>query len=160
MLARDGDGIAARELLGCLRAIRRVRFVACASLPPDWNGIGTGTVDAAVDESGDGSVVFTESGTWRPTAGSETKFGNIFAWSREADRVRLAHLRFGPKRPVHLVDLAPRADGSWACVAAHPCGADTYVAELRPTERGLALVWEIRGPAKHVRLEYAYERGA
>ncbi len=71
--------MAARELMFRLRGVRRVRFGAVALRPGDWNGIGTGTV--VVGESGSDSISLTESGTWRPTAGAETKFGNLFACS-------------------------------------------------------------------------------
>ncbi|HEX7077444.1 MAG TPA: DUF6314 family protein [Candidatus Eisenbacteria bacterium] len=120
-----------------------------------WNGAGVGSV--VVDSPSVAALTFTETGTWRPVAGAETRFHNVLRWRRvESGRIRLEHLRFGESRPVFLFDLALDATGSWRSVEPHVCGEDRYSADARVWEWGLHLRWEIAGPRKQAWIDYEY----
>jgi hypothetical protein len=104
----------ANDLCDALRRVTALRFEARGLA---WTGAGHGAV--AVSSPADGVVTFTEAGTWRSDRGHELRFSNVFRWSAVGTRlVRLEHLRFGPKHPVHLFDLAPVAEG-WRSVRPH-----------------------------------------
>ena len=101
----------ATELWGCLRRVRSMHFVAQSETATGWNGAGTGSV--VVAGLSEGTLTFTESGSWRSAEGRESRFSNVFRWVLAGpELVRLEHLRFGPEHPVHLFDLAPGRTGA------------------------------------------------
>lgn len=145
----------ARELRECLRRVRSLRFVARSASGTGWVGVGIGTVE--VQAPGEFTRVFTETGTWHPEAGRETRFRNVFRWSLLGpDSIRLEHLRFGPDRPVLLFDMLRGPGDVWTSASPHLCRDDSYSAELRPQASGVLLHWAITGPRKSERIEYSY----
>ncbi len=147
----------AAELWRCLRPIRWLRFVARSGRLTGWNGIGAGSV--VVESPHAGVLNFAEAGSWRPAAGEETRFQNVFRWELlGTELVRMQHLRFGEGSPVYLFDLAPDAASSWYSVSPHLCNEDSYSAELRLEEWGVFLRWLITGPRKQECIEYEYRR--
>ena len=105
------------EVCERLSRVRALAFVARSANPHGWNGKGSGAVVTEV--VGDGVVVFTESGLWRPEGGRELRFRNVFRWSAVGEALRLEHLRFVVAHPVFLFDLAPVAAGEWRSVSPH-----------------------------------------
>lgn len=89
----------------------------------------------------------------------QSSASNTLRWSLFPDHshLDLAHLRFGPSRPVHLVsfDLAnPRTLDDGAVVyrsgLPHRCRDDLYSATLTLEANGdLVLRWRIAGPGKN-----------
>lgn len=145
----------ALELWQFLSRVRFLRFVAESDRPTGWNGIGQGIVDVTVPS--EGILIFTESGSWRPTGGRDINFSNVYRWTMlDAERVRLEHLRFGPQRPVLLFEMIPDPAGAWIAATPHECGEDCYTAELRLREAGLSLHWVIAGPNKSESIKYEY----
>jgi hypothetical protein len=144
----------AAELWECLHRVRFLRFVARSAGPTGWNGVGVGVV--AVGSPTDSTLTFTESGSWRPEVGRETRFRNVFRWSLVGPRsVRLEHLRFGAEHPVYLFDLEA-VGSSWSSVLPHLCREDSYSAELQVQKWGILLCWTVVGPGKQERIEYEY----
>ena len=145
----------ATELWGCLQQVRRLRIVACSGGSTGWNGVGVGSV--VIESPHAGVLIFAEAGSWRPAAGGETRFRNVFRWALVGTGlVRLEHLRFGEGHPVYLFDLAPGEANTWYSVSPHLCKEDYYSAELRLQEWGLSIRWEIAGPRKQECIEYEY----
>ncbi|HEY2344103.1 MAG TPA: hypothetical protein VGH90_13760, partial [Chthoniobacteraceae bacterium] len=101
------------EVWSVLRWLTKLRFEARSEAGTGWNGVGVGTI--AVSEPAAETIVFEEVGTWRqlPNGRSDFRFTNVYRWVIVEDRIRLEHLRFGPKQPVYLFDLAPGEDGCW-----------------------------------------------
>lgn len=144
------------EVLTLLRRVRSLRFDAQSGAATGWDGVGTGAV--AVSEPAAGVVVFTESGTWQPSAPGRpaVAFNNVFRWSVAGDALRLEHLRFGPEHPVLLFDMAPGADGVWREVSPHQCREDCYTASLGVEGGQLVVAWSIVGPRKQESIRYTY----
>jgi hypothetical protein len=144
------------EVLTLLRRVRSLRFDAQSGAATGWDGVGTGSV--AVSEPGAGVVVFTEHGTWQPSAPGRPAiaFNNAFRWSVAGDALRLEHLRFGPDHPVLLFDMAPGADGLWQEVSPHQCREDCYTASLGVEGGQLVVAWSIIGPRKRESVRYTY----
>ena len=141
-----------------LSLVERLEFVAGSALSTGWNGRGVGTVQ--VEDSGSGVLIFNERGVWRPEGGGESRFRNVFRWTRLGlTSIRLEHLRFGPERPVPLFDLIPGESGEWRSERPHLCGPDRYDAELWERDWGIEMVWSITGPRKAERIEYHYRPG-
>lgn len=142
------------QLWRLLGDVRCLAFVAASEAATGWNGCGVGTV--VVSGAGDGGMTFHEAGTWRPDAGGEIRFRNVYRWTVLGDRVRLEHLRFGADHPVYLFDLVPGDDGAWRSDSAHVCGEDCYSAGLWVEDGEVVLRWAIDGPRKRERIEYRY----
>jgi hypothetical protein len=134
--------------------VRSLSFVARSGMPNGWNGTGVGTV--VVRLGGNGTMTFTESGTWRPEVGPQTRFTNVFRWMLAGDVLRLEHLRFGEDRPVYLFDLAPAGDREWRSVSPHLCKEDCYAGVLTICNDNIVLRWSIDGPWKREAIEYVY----
>jgi len=116
---------------------------------------GRGTVKTSGREGG--TVVFEEEGEWISLDKSICKFRNVYLWSfRECLRFRLAHLRYGPVRPVHLVDFAAISRDTWRCVSPYLCGDDSYAAQMNYSNNKLTLSWRISGPTKRMLVDYSY----
>ena len=145
----------AAELLESLWRIGEVRFNARTAGATGWNGNGSGSVAVATPDSG--VLVFHESGIWRPEAGREFRFRNVYRWSlAEHQAVRLEHLRYGPERPVHLFDLTAESEAAWVSITPHQCRDDRYSARLQREDWGITLRWAIVGPRNHESIEYRY----
>ena len=109
--------LTAQRLWDGLQRVRSVRFIS-RSDTPGWDGTGVGSV--AVESPSEEVLVYTESGTWQPAKGRETRFSNVFRWTLTGpESIRLEHLRFGADRPVFLFDVAPGSSGEWASVRPH-----------------------------------------
>lgn len=137
-----------------LGSVRALSFVARSERPDGWNGTGRGTV--VVRRAGEGTLLFTESGVWRPEGGRDTRFGNVFRWTTVGERLRLEHLRFGEGHPVYLFDLAPSGGREWRSVSPHLCGEDCYAATALVLDDSIILRWSINGPRKQEEIEYTY----
>jgi hypothetical protein len=136
-----------------LAAVRLLQFQAISRSATGWTGSGAGQVTANVD---DGSLVFQERGTWTPPSGRELAFTNTFRWSKQDERLRLEHLRYGADNPVFLFDLAHRSGSEWREAEPHQCADDRYSAVLRLDDDRIVLAWTINGPRKDESIEYVY----
>jgi hypothetical protein len=142
------------RLWAMLCQVTALSFVVRSGKSNGWNGTGVGTVE--VRQVKDRVITFTESGTWRPEVGPDTRFRNVFRWTLADDVLRLEHLRFGEDRPVYLFDLAPAGGREWRSVSPHHCKEDCYAAMLIVRDDGIVLRWTIDGPRKQEEIEYAY----
>jgi Family of unknown function (DUF6314) len=143
------------QLLDALGRVGDLQFTARSASPTGWRGSGSGSV--AVDSPEPEVVIFRESGLWRPEGGGELRFSNVYRWSVVGSRaVRLEHLRFGPRQPVLLFDLAPESEEVWSSVSAHQCRDDCYSSRLRIQVGGILVRWAIVGPQKREDIEYIY----
>lgn len=86
-----------------LSMVQNLRFRAVSDSSTGWKGHGEGKVKVSHPESN--ILVFAESGTWTPNGNSPLVFSNCFRWSQVSKRIRLEHLRFGPRNPVFLFEL-------------------------------------------------------
>jgi hypothetical protein len=149
----------ASRLLQHLRQVRKLQFSARSEMATGWAGQGSGTVRVESPPLAD-AVVFHESGRWQPAgreAAADLAFRNVYRWSLvDARTVRLEHLRFGPARPVFLLDLSLAADGVWHAPQPHLCADDTYALRLTVVPDGAHAAWAVRGPRKDETLAYAY----
>jgi hypothetical protein len=104
------------------------------------------------------TILFHESGSWRQESGQETSFKNVFRWSidAEGDVLRLEHLRFGPDRPVHLLDLAVVGIGVLEAAEPHVCSADRYNGRMECGPESVQLHWAVTGPKKNECIGYTY----
>lgn len=123
-----------------------------------WSGHGEAVVRVERDE--DGSLVFHETGRFVPAhGGAPLGLRNVLRWSVDADRIVLAHRRFGTAAEVRLVELVavgPGATAGLVCREPHRCGDDRYFARLRLSGDGFVLLWRITGPGKDETLRHAY----
>ena len=136
-----------------LASVRELEFQAVS--PADrcnWNGEGSGDVRVEQQEA---ELLFHETGAWTPQGGRPIRFTNTYRWTRQTDRIRLEHLRFGADRPVYLFDLIEEGD-RLRSHQAHPCGDDRYEASATTTDDGFELIWAIDGPNKQTRVTYRY----
>jgi hypothetical protein len=109
--------LTAQQLWDGLQRVRAVRFFS-RSDTPGWDGEGVGSV--AVHSPSASVLVFSESGSWHPSKGRDSRFTNVFRWTLGGpDAVKLEHLRFGPELPVFLFDMSPDSEGRWASVKPH-----------------------------------------
>lgn len=140
-----------------LATVVKLRFEATSQSAGGWNGAGAGTV--TLERPDDETLLFQERGTWQPEGGADLAFSNVFRWTivRERGSLRLAHLRFGPERPVELFELWPTAKGAWESVAPHVCREDLYSALLTGAAEVLLLEWNVIGPTKSEQIRYSYE---
>jgi hypothetical protein len=145
---------ALEQLWDRLSRVRWLSFVARSGKPTGWNGRGIGTV--MVQRVGERTLTFTESGTWRPEAGRDSRFSNVFRWTAVGETIRLEHLRFGKDHPVYLFDLAQAGDREWRSASPHLCREDCYSAVLILRDDDIVLRWSIDGPRKQEMIEYAY----
>ena len=143
-----------------LHVMRHLTFTATsdAAAPTGWAGTGVGTV--TVERTAGDRLVYREQGTFTPAVPGRrpTAFANVYRWTVAPDRLRLAHLRLGPRRPVVLFDLVPDGDAALVSAEPHPCGGDRYAARLAWSADAVELVWTVTGPAKAERIVYAYRR--
>ena len=141
-----------------LLAVTQLRFEAHsrAGSKTGWNGHGTGVV--RVETVDYATILFHESGSWRQEFGQEIAFRNVFRWSvdDECDVIRLEHLRFGPDRPVHLLDLAAVGEGVLEAVEPHVCGPDNYSGRIECGPESVKLNWTVIGPKKNESIAYTY----
>ncbi len=124
---------------------------------------GAGRVD--VTKATDTCVEWTERGRWT-RGGAALVFRTAYRWEQiGGGALRLAHLRHGRERPVHLVTLRPDGDAGdstpggtccWRSEAPHPCRDDRYAATVRLRPDGIDVCWRITGPQKDVRLRSRY----
>lgn len=142
------------DIWSLLQSVRALRFEALSQANTGWNGRGGGSVD--VSHPHPSVVIFNESGTWRSQTGVESRFSNVFRWTRTGDTLRLEHLRFGSENPVFLFDMAPNNEGHWREVNPHECRHDCYHATLRVEGSKLRIAWTIIGPRKNESIEYVY----
>lgn len=99
-----------------------------------------------------------EAGSWQESDERPTSFRNRLRWRWDVphDTIRLHHLRLGPDRPVHLVDLVADGPDRLISAAPHLCAADRYLAELILGEGTFELRWQVNGPAKQYSLSTHY----
>ncbi len=144
------------EVLSRLRKVQALTFTARSGKATGWDGVGTGKV--AVFNEGTSTVVFSESGLWKPSIPDRpaVRFNNVFRWSKSGDFLRLEHLRFGPEHPVLLLDMALSSDGRWREVTPHECKEDCYTASMSAEGDLLRVSWTILGPRKQESILYTY----
>jgi hypothetical protein len=143
------------QLWDRLRLVRRLSFVARSEGTTGWNGKGAGTVVVGV--ASDGTLTFTESGTWHSeTAGRDIRFSNIYRWTLVGEVVRLEHLRQGVDNPVYLFDLSQTGEQEWCAASPHLCRDDCYSATMVVHDDRIELRWTISGPRKRETIAYVY----
>ncbi|MHC4143823.1 MAG: DUF6314 family protein [Planctomycetota bacterium] len=138
-----------------LLAVRAFRFsVRSNDRTSGWNGTGAGTVTIAVIDSS--TVTFTERGRW--DFGKQLNFSNCYRWTlaEDAGIIRLEHLRFGPGKPVFLLDLAAIDASTLESISPHHCGADFYRASVKLGRDALYLHWRIKGLKKDAEIDCIY----
>jgi hypothetical protein len=150
----DEGGQALGRLWERLLRVRNLVFVARSASRTGWNGEGRGSV--SVEQGGEASVTFEESGVWTPEVGGEIRFRNVFRWSKAGAALRLEHLRFGEGHAVYLFDLVPVSEREWVSASPHLCRADHYAAALAVRDDDLLLRWSVTGPEKQETIEYTY----
>lgn len=140
-----------------LQEVTSLSFVACSSAPEKtgWTGEANGMVD--VQRPSSGCLHFVESGAWSTPQGKRTEFSNIYRWTLLGHGIRLEHLRFGPDRPVHLVDFVPVERNRMGSETPHVCSADLYRAWL-DLDENVRLSWSITGPRKQETIVCRYSR--
>lgn len=119
-----------------------------------WNGKAAGHVEAFLTSAD--SLIFKESGSWQTPHGKRFDFSNTYRWTRQGDRIRLEHLRFGSERPVYLFDLVPDGLRSLISHSPHVCSEDLYTASLTLSDNEIELNWTVTGPKLNERIEYFY----
>ena len=137
-----------------LSAVTAVTFDARSHVSTGWTGHGVGT--AAVDRPADGVLAWAERGTFSPATGRPLPFTNAYRWTLAHGRLHLAHLRFGPDRPVELVELVPAGPRTLVSAAPHACVDDRYAVRLTWAGATVRLVWTVTGPTKAERIAYTY----
>lgn len=146
------------ELWSRLPTIKTLKFSAFShsAKNSDWTVIGNGTVNAELKN--DNRILFYESGTWKERHGNEFIFTNVFRWSldRFKNLITLEHLRFGEKNPVFLFDLAKINDDTLASVSSYVCKEDSYLGQVKCTDKAITLNWRIIGPKKNEEIHYFY----
>jgi Family of unknown function (DUF6314) len=154
----EGVSVMGNHMANAWSALCRVRslaFIAQSSEPTGRNGHGRGVV--AVQAVGTDTVIFTESGLWKPDPGGEMRFRNVFRWSAlDRGKLRLEHLRYGVENPVYLFDLAPAGEAAWSSTSPHLCREDCYSADMMFYADHIAITWSIRGPRKNELVRYEY----
>lgn len=149
------------ELWNRLSTIKTLSFSAFShsAKNSDWNVIGIGNVIA--EPQNDNRIIFYESGSWKENHGSEFMFTNVFRWSfdRFKNRISLEHLRFGEKNPVFLFDLVKINEDTLASVSSYVCNEDSYLGQVKCTEKAITLNWRIIGPKKNEEIHYLYGDG-
>lgn len=141
-----------------LQAVNHLQFESHsrADANTGWNGHGSGVVRIEFADSA--SILFHESGSWTQDSGPEIAFQNVFRWTinAESNFIRLEHLRFGPNRPVHLLDLALVGEGPLEAAEPHVCGPDNYDGRLQCGPESMQLHWTVTGPKKYESIAYTY----
>lgn len=118
---------------------------------------GQGRADLRVEPVTPDCLRVIENGQFQPADSARPlTFSNVYRWQWAGDELRLSHERFGVEQPVFLLSLVTAGPDRMASRAAHLCGADRYVAELRLTDAGFELDWRITGPVKDEHLAYRY----
>jgi hypothetical protein len=134
--------------------LSRVRALSFVGRGAAWNGKGIGSVIA--ETTSVGAITFSESGFWTPEMGRETRFHNVFRWSKVGDTLRLEHLRFGEENPVFLFNLAAAGEREWRSVSPHLCSEDCYAAVMQVLDEQIILQWQVTGPRKQEAIDYIY----
>lgn len=106
-------------------------------------------------ERASASFILTERGT-TDAGGVPIATHNATRWTFADREIVIEHVRFGIKRPVFLVRLSVRDDGTWQAAEAHVCGRDRYDATLRVEGEKLVLTWCVSGPRKGYALTTVY----
>lgn len=121
-----------------------------------WNGQGKGAV--LVNKFSDTVYIFHERGFWHVKQGQDISFSNTFRWrlDRDAGRISLEHLRFGPNQPVFLFHLIPTENNLLASVDSHLCKEDVYFATVPWDCHSIRLNWRVIGPNKNEEMENCY----
>jgi hypothetical protein len=109
-----------------------------------------------VAQPAEGTIIFTESGVWRPEHGRDIRFSNVYRWTAGGESIRLEHLRFGDDHPVYLFDLGPVSEREWRSLSPHQCSEDCYAAVLTARDEDIILRWSVDGPTKQEVIEYTY----
>jgi len=146
-----------REAWARLCAVSGLRFIAKSSSGTS-NGSGSGTATVTIATLDAATITFSEQGKWKPDAGKELSFRNVFRWTlaEEAGVIRLERLRPGTKRPVHLFDLAPGDDGVFLPIEPYHCGSDVYMAMMALKPDAIHMIWNVRGAEKDETFHYIY----
>ena len=131
-----------------------LHFRAKSFSATNWNGVATGVVQVSTPQAD--ILLFHESGYFRQNDGQETRFSNVFRWTKIGDRLRLEHLRFGEKCPVFLFDMTQETDGVWREVLPHPCRKDCYRATLPAENKIVFMRWRVEGEARDEIIDYTY----
>ena len=138
-----------------LAVVRSLHSQCQSQLQTGWNGEGAGRV--CVDCPTPETLVFKEEGHWQNERGTRFPFRNTYRWTLHASqRIALEHLRFGPQKPVFLLDLVPANTHRLRSHSPHLCGADRYEATLYLADNTLLFEWTVKGPAKDEHLLYTY----
>ena len=129
-----------------------------SQLQTGWNGQGEGRVP--VESPSANTLIFNEDGHWQNDHGIRFPFRNIYRWTlhtQPTSCIALEHLRFGPEKPVFLIDLVPDGPHRLHAITPHLCGDDRYNATLALIDDTLHFEWIIKGPAKDEHLLYIYQ---
>lgn len=121
-----------------------------------WNGSGKGKVVVVVLD--DKAITFSETGKWTTDTGTELAFSNLYRWqlNKAQNSIQLAHLRYGAKNPVHLLELAEIGKRRWQTVTPHICNEDSYTLEVTHADKKVRMVWTVVGPNKNECIGYQY----
>ncbi|MEW6673342.1 MAG: DUF6314 family protein [Thermodesulfobacteriota bacterium] len=148
-------------VLNIWNRLGRVHAVRLTAATGDRRGFfHDATADGHVEiiMNGRGVMIFNETGVWTSVDQQTVDFRNVYRWalSEPEGIIRLAHLRYGADRPVHLVDFGLQDPHTLQSLQPHHCGADRYSASLSAAEDGIVLCWTIRGPTKDDTLHCTY----
>ena len=136
--------------------ITKLAFTTHARKPSDWNGRGQGLV--SVNQPHQHSIIFHESGIWQSNNGRQSRWTNIWQWSRHLsdNTIGIAHLRLGVDKPVHLLNLITYNGDIWQSTAPHRCGNDDYTATMTRHNGSITIQWHMQGPNKDAMTQYRY----
>ena len=141
-----------------LPEIRQLRIDATDVSSPGALGPISGTATVTISARTGDTVDWEEEGAWDSPAGRAVRFRNRLRWALVPSgmSLKLAHLRQGTDSPVWLCEFEPTPDSVLRTREPHPCGADTYSAELSVERSGFVLRWSVAGPRKAYRLIHSY----
>ncbi len=117
-----------------------------------------GEASVKVDIESPSVILFQEKGNWLINQRPDTTFSNIFRWTLDlgAALITLEHLRYGPNKPVFLLNFTPTKRGVLESVDAHLCLQDIYLGNLVWNKSYIDLYWRIIGPNKNMHLTSRY----
>ena len=143
-----------------LCGVRALQIAAkTKGIPTAWKVSGTATVTVTTITGT--RIRYTERGSWTAETGAKLSFRNVSQWTlvEHAGVIRLEHLRLGPDKPVHLLDLTLQEGPVLRSVTPHQCGADAYSAVMEVEADAISLCWTVKGPTKdeEILCRYAYE---
>ncbi|MBI3211254.1 MAG: hypothetical protein HYZ47_01015 [Simkania negevensis] len=105
-------------------------------------------------KEGDNQLILQETGRWEGEV--SIPYYNSFRFTKYSDFLSLEHLRFGKNHPVFLFDLVPQTEKGCISRSPHLCGEDLYHGGLETQEKGLLLMFDLKGPEIEERIYFTY----